>query len=51
MIIKYAKIYELFENKKYICWCLFGVPNTTQELAAVLSAQTRTVRGQGSDGP
>jgi hypothetical protein len=27
------------------------VPNTKQEPAAVLSAQGRTVRGQGPDGP
>jgi hypothetical protein len=34
-----------------VCWCLFGAPITKQEPTAVLSAQGRTVRGQGPDGP
>jgi hypothetical protein len=29
----------------------FRTPNTQQEPATVLSAQARTVRGQGPDGP
>jgi hypothetical protein len=33
------------------CWHLFRAPNTQQEPAAVLSAQARTVRDQGPDGP
>jgi hypothetical protein len=34
-----------------MCWHLFRVPNTQQEPAAMLSAQARTVRDQGPDGP
>jgi hypothetical protein len=34
-----------------ICWRLFGGTNYSREPAAVLSAQGRTVRARGSDGP
>jgi hypothetical protein len=34
-----------------MCWCLFGSANHPIRTVAVLSAQARTVRGQGPDGP
>jgi hypothetical protein len=34
-----------------MCWHLFGGANHSKEPAAVLSGQTRTVRGTEPDGP
>jgi hypothetical protein len=42
---------ELDRRIKVGCWHLFRAPNTQQEPGTVLSAQKRTVRGQGPDGP
>jgi hypothetical protein len=52
----YISLYYLmrkFINEVTIayCWRFFGAPITQEELAAVPSAQGRTVRAQGPDGP
>jgi hypothetical protein len=38
------------EEAKRRCWCFFEAPITAREPAAVLTAQARTVRGQGPNG-